>query len=183
MPLITARRQFVQRVLSQYAVNDNGCWIWQGADNSKRGGRPFGIYGVCTIRFNRLACRILAHRLSFAFHTGNDPDRLSVCHRCDVPLCINPEHLFLGTAQQNMADAQRKGRLANQSGSKNGNAKLTELEVCAIAALLSGLNNKQIAEVLGDKVTHSTVSLIRLGRKWQHITGIEETRPRKRPAA
>jgi hypothetical protein len=63
----------------------------------------------------------LAHRLAFLMHYGNIPNSMHVLHRCDNPPCINPQHLFLGTNQDNMDDMVRKGRSAIRFGKDNPN--------------------------------------------------------------
>lgn len=82
------------------AVDENGCWIWQRAKY------PTG-YG--SVSLNRGGG--YAHRLTWEIVNGRPiPAGLCICHHCDVPSCVNPEHLFLGTHQENVHDAQRKGR-------------------------------------------------------------------------
>lgn len=77
-------------------IPESGCWIWLG------GLQPSG-YGIFR--------RTRAHRLAWELYKGEIPDGKSVCHRCDIPSCVNPEHLFIGTQQENMVDAFKKGRL------------------------------------------------------------------------
>lgn len=78
----------------------DGCWLWTGYTST------FG-YGM--MRFMGKSQN--AHRLSWQVHRGPIPDGLSVLHKCDVPACVNPDHLFLGTQSDNMKDCASKGRL------------------------------------------------------------------------
>ena len=78
---------------------NTGCWLWSGSI-SYRG------YGLVTQDEKTR----LAHRASYELHKGPIADGLFVCHKCDVPSCINPDHLFVGSQTDNMADARRKGR-------------------------------------------------------------------------
>lgn len=78
----------------------SGCWYWAGATN--------GRYGKL-----KLAGRLeYAHRVSYQTHYGPVPEGLMVLHRCDEPLCVNPDHLFLGTQTENMRDCIAKGRFS-----------------------------------------------------------------------
>lgn len=80
------------------------CWLWTA--NAVRG---YGQYHLP--RTGRQQHVIYAHRFSWTLTNGPIPDNLAVLHRCDVPLCVNPNHLFLGTLADNLADARAKGRL------------------------------------------------------------------------
>ena len=95
------------------------CWEWQGAKNKG--------YGV--IEHQGKAYR--THRLSYEWFIEHIPEGMSVCHKCDNPACIRPDHLFVGTQQDNMDDMKAKGRGANciHKGTKNGRSKLTQHDV------------------------------------------------------
>jgi len=80
------------------------CWIWIGA-RTKTG------YGRFAIRTSRVIRSFRAHRYAWEITHGTIPEDKELCHRCDNRLCVRPEHIFLGTHQENMADASAKGRL------------------------------------------------------------------------
>ena len=82
---------------------NSGCWLWTKGSDLKG-------YGCLSVAGKKHK----AHRLSFVLHRGEVPSGMQVCHRCDVPACINPDHLFAGTGSDNMRDCVRKGRHALQ---------------------------------------------------------------------
>jgi hypothetical protein len=97
-----------------YHVTDTGCWEWRGP----RRATGYGCYTrrLCGVPFSPAVQ--LAHRWAWLTVYGPIPVGLFVCHRCDNPPCINPEHLFLGTAADNMRDAQEKRRIAWPRGER-----------------------------------------------------------------
>jgi len=103
-------------------------------------------------------------------HNGEIGAGLFVCHKCDTPLCVNPDHLFLGTHQENMNDCVAKGRTNGGTktplrGSKNAKSKLSESQV----ALIRSLNwpQRKIASHFG--VSQALISKIKRNEMWRHI--------------
>lgn len=136
------------------------CWVWKGAKDSWGYGVGRGP-GRAWMR---------AHRLSYERHRGTIPDGQMVCHHCDNPPCVNPDHLYLGDQATNMADMVARGRQArlHMEGSKNPNAKLDEEMVREIRLRhQNGETNVAIGKQFG--VTHQMVSLIVRGKQWSHI--------------
>lgn len=134
------------------------CWEWQASLHTSGYGR-FKLSSYRTANANRIALVI---------QTGEDQlDRMAL-HTCDNRRCCNPHHLYWGTHTDNMRDKSRRGRWrgGDQRGANNGAAKLTDEHLALIVSRLKqGWNNKQIAADL--PVTHSNVSLIRIGRMWE----------------
>ena len=137
------------------------CWCWQASVNSS----GYGRFKVASYH------NVTASRMALICTKRQEPDGMHVLHTCDNPPCCNPAHLYFGTVAQNNADKLRRGRhrSGNQSGANNSASKLTEDQVALIVQRFQqGWNNKQIARDL--PVTHSMVSLIRLGRMWRPVT-------------
>ncbi len=131
-----------------YEVDEGtGCWIWTG---TKYGGG----YGL----FRCLRQDMLAHRFSWWIHHGPVPDGMYVLHHCGNPGCVNPEHLFLGTAKDRTQNTQHKG--ANHS-----NAKLSKDDVDEIKKLLeTGYTGASIARHFN--ISASVISKIKSGQHW-----------------
>jgi len=96
----------------------SGCWTWTGSRQSKDPARAYGRFYVGH------GISIKAHRFSY-FHFIGDPGKLFVCHKCDNPICVNPEHLFLGNHSDNAKDAKNKGRLHEVWKDPSWKSKLT----------------------------------------------------------
>jgi len=137
---------------------NTGCWLWLGGVRGHMG------YGSLRLRDGRT---VGAHRLSFELFNGPIPAGMKVCHRCDVPTCINPAHLYLGTDIENKADSVAKGR--HNIGERNGHAILGPDQIPVIRGRRSsGDYIKQIARDYG--VSEGAISAIVNGRSWRHIT-------------
>lgn len=140
------------------------CWIWGGS----RQRRLDGSLSYGTISVGRWY-RALAHRLSFELANGPIPEDMVVCHRCDVPACVNPAHLFLGTQAENLADMRAKGRgKFNRfpDGTKHPNAKINpEIARDIRRRRAEGHTLLAIAKDVG--IDQSTVHDIVRGKTWR----------------
>lgn len=136
-----------QRFDEKYKVDPvSGCWLWFGAQT-----RGYGQISVGEKMF-------YAHRISYELHVGPIPKGLCILHRCDTPACVNFEHLWPGTTQDNTADRIQKGR-------QHGAAKLTEQQVLGIR-IATG-TQWEIASRYG--IGQSQVSGIKNRKSWAHI--------------
>jgi hypothetical protein len=141
-----------------------GCWLWTGATQGSMG------YGVLATG-GKQGGQTRAHRLSWEIHNGPIPSGLWVLHTCDNPRCVRPDHLWLGTRQDNVDDCVTKGRNAGGGGKSlgeaHGMAKLTNDVVLAMRADYPAMTQKAIAEKYGTNQT--TVSLVVNRKRWTHI--------------
>lgn len=135
-----------------------GCHIWTGG-TTKTG------YGVCSTGGQGSD---MAHRVAWTVTNGPIPAGLHVLHRCDVPSCVNPDHLFVGTNRDNVDDKVRKGRArlgskVDRRGSRNSAAKLSSRDVAEIRASVDGCS------VLARRyaISKSTASRIKRGISWR----------------
>ena len=128
------------------------CWLWTGA-------KLKGGHGI----FWDGSKNVTAHRFLYELTVGPIPEGLCGCHRCDVPACVNPAHIFLGTKSENNKDRDSKGRTA--FGVRTGHAKLGEVDVAKILA--DPRSRRRIAADYG--VVQSTVTKIKSGKSWKHL--------------
>lgn len=143
----------------------NGCWLWRGGASEKRPSIQLGSRG---------AGRIIASRLSLILDNRAAPPNLEACHRCDMPSCVNPEHLFHGTHLENMQDSVAKGRNYKggpdqaRRGAKHPMALLSEQDVRDIRRQAAA-GTRQIDIASQYKVTRTAISSIVQRRSWRHV--------------
>lgn len=100
---------------------NSGCWLWRGtltSNNSKK------AYGWVDVKGSKLA-----HRYSYAITCGEIPEGMNILHKCDNHICVNPNHLFVGTQKDNVADCTLKNRRAKFIGENHPRAKITQNDV------------------------------------------------------
>lgn len=134
------------------------CWVWTGSKDRKG-------YGRLVVNEAGRAVPRLAHRLSYQLLVGPIPDKMFVCHRCDNPSCVNPEHLWIGTNRDNALDMVEKGRWKQpptMPGENNPTAKLTREAVQEIRSIIG--QTKSLAQKYG--VSISAIKRARSGRGW-----------------
>lgn len=143
--------------LMERMVEEDGHWIWIG-DISPNG------YPRMTVRLQKGKWKVhYAHRLMYWL--DNDlPDELHVCHTCDIPICINPTHLFLGTDQDNHTDKTNKGR--QSKGETHGGHKLTDEIVIGLRDGSLKPSYKLSREL---NVSPSHLYRVKNGKYWNHL--------------
>lgn len=104
-PRMATAEEYLERLLAQVIPEPNsGCWIWLGAARGTHGSMSFrGQQGAPV------------HRVAYTLMVGEIPENIQVLHRCDMGICVNPKHFFLGTQRDNMRDMVAKGRHKNRS--------------------------------------------------------------------
>jgi len=138
---------------------DTDCWEWNAGKN---------VHGYGLVRFNKKTS--LAHRVSYKIFNGDIPKNMKVLHICDNPVCVNPEHLRLGSHVENMIDMARKGRQGSQ---------VLQLEdVVAIKKFLKRRNRSKTGRMEYGasrflcrwfNVSRETITQIISGRNWSHV--------------
>lgn len=146
----------------------DGCWNWTASVAGK---------GYGQIKLPRTRRQAYAHRLSFELHFGEIPSGMLVCHKCDNPKCVRPDHLFLGTTEDNLSDMASKDR--HLYGERNSEHRLVEKDVHRIFDLAaSGWSQQRIAKNVG--VGQPQVGRILRGLRWKHIW--QQRRRSRKPA-
>jgi hypothetical protein len=149
LPWSCKKRDAGERFQEKIAPDaESGCHIWQGGKNKK----GYGTFGVTPKNI------VLAHRFAWERVNGAIPAGLFVLHRCDTPSCVNPDHLFLGTAAENTADMAQKWRTRSKLGPED-----------VLTILHSPESNRQLARRYGLK-SHKSISNIKNGKTFALVT-------------
>lgn len=147
-------------------TRSDGCWEWQGR-------RQHNGYGIIAHKSKN----VLTHRLSFELTHGGIPAGKIICHKCNNPPCVRPDHLYAGTYADNLYDnwrnnpGERERFIAMrhaERGSDHANALLTDEQVLEIWRSKGTITNRAAAKLFG--VAQSTVADIRRGHSWRHLT-------------
>jgi hypothetical protein len=149
--------------MAKFTNRTKTCWLWTGALNNKG-------YGV--LNMDKYGTTPFAHRIAWELANGPIPDGLNVLHKCDVPHCVNPRHLFIGTQHDNVRDMNKKGRACHPPSSINRpapwKATVTESDVRTIRALVaSGVQLTEAGKRFG--ITAPTVHAMVNRRTWKHV--------------
>lgn len=132
----------------------SGCWLWTAATHTHGYGKMWDGETVTD-----------AHRLSWTIYKGEIPKGMHVLHKCDVPCCVNPDHLFIGTHQDNMYDMNSKGRHVAPRGAMNSHLTQSTIdEIRAIQGRLANGEAKRLALHYG--ISTGGLYKIRRGDRW-----------------
>ena len=166
--------RFILRFWTRVRKDHDGCWRWTGAPT--RCG-----YGVQGYNVGGITITCLAHRASWVIHRGFIPKGKCVCHHCDNPICVNPDHLFLGTSRQNTADMLRKGR--PKRGKQLKHTKLTEVQVLELRRLRDedGWTYARLGTEFGVSTAHANRIVRGLGDCWEYLP-VRRNTPGRHPS-
>lgn len=138
-----------------------GCWEWAAGTTHTPCGMAYG-----SVRFRGKMWK--AHRVAYTLTNGEIPGGLVVRHKCDNGICVNPDHLELGTQRDNVLDRYKRGRQNHVRGSAHGIAKLNERQVAEIKRLLKeGVPQRTLARRFN--VSQYPIKEIAKGRAWRHV--------------
>lgn len=160
-----------ERLLANREINDDGCWLWT---KSGLGHMDYGQTSYPGLDYHR---NLLVHRVAAWLWLGFDLDsHMCVLHRCDVPRCFNPAHLFVGTRADNQRDMKEKGRArcVPHQGEQNSHHKLTDAIVREMRRRADACDHARgIYSILAREhgVTPQLARGVCLRHKWRHVPG------------
>jgi hypothetical protein len=148
----------------KFSEAKGGCWIWTGSEHH------FG-HGAFSYFENGKKVQIYASRYSWELHYGKlSSPVVFVCHKCDNPRCVNPEHLFIGLTQDNTKDRDEKGRTAHPKGEQNAMSKVTEKDVLIMREIFdAGVPKNVIYKMYESVIGKTGIHLIVTRKTWKHI--------------
>lgn len=147
----------IMKFISVKGADD--CWEFNGSRNPD----GYGNIGISNGRADR------AHRVMYKIHNGEIPKGMVVMHTCDNPPCCNPNHLKLGTQQDNIADMVAKKRLVNKFGEESALSKLKEFQVKEIRLKFTGTKGEKASLAREYSVSQTTINNILTGKNWGTI--------------
>lgn len=156
--------------------DESECWNWQAAINSDGYGQIyFKVEEIAEDESERYGRMFRAHRISWKINEGEIPDGKKVLHTCDNKKCVNPNHLYIGTAKDNSDDREERLEMNHPKGEDHECSKLSRGDVVEIKQTLESGEYESLREIAeGYPVSSTTISLIKRGEKWSHVqTGVE----------
>ena len=141
---------------------NSGCWLWTAAINSN----GYGSFGIGS-RTDKTRKVVTSSRFAYELICGPIDDDRHVLHRCDNPVCVNLDHLYLGTRSQNMQDAYDRGRQPCRSGTLRPNSKLTEGIVAEMRR--SNKTDQELSKETG--CSRAAIHAARICKTWRHVNG------------
>lgn len=153
LPCLSNKSSKIEKLFWSNVIKTENCWIYTKSLLSSGYGR---------------VGQKRAHRFSYELHCGAIPENMYVCHRCDNPPCVNPNHLFLGTPKDNVTDRVNKRRCNTPAGDRHWNRKLTESLIITIKEMINnGMHYRDVADKFN--VSHATIHDIKQNKTWKHV--------------
>lgn len=152
------QKRFWRKVM--IAEDTTHCWTWRGATT------PFG-YGTLTAEVGNRRVNLLAHRISYFIRHKGIPDKAFVCHSCDNPACVNPDHLFLGANRDNQLDKVRKKRHAFSENHGKRILSCEKVQQIRVLSFFLKSSCADLAELFG--ISYAGIASVIDGKNWKHL--------------